>query len=112
MNVLVLALVTRRHRVPLMWSMMGGPGNSSTAARIALMDRHLALFGAGSVKMLLANREFTGGEWLRYLHENNVPFTIRLKANLTVITEAGQRVTQRHLVCHDGFIGTERRAHR
>ena len=92
MNVLVLALVTRRHRVPLMWSMMGGPGNSSTAARIALMDRHLALFGAGSVKMLLADREFIGGEWLRYLHENNVSFTIRLKANLTVITEAGQRV--------------------
>lgn len=91
-NVLVLALVTRRHRVPLMWSMMGGPGNSSTAARIALMERYLALFGAGSVKMLLADREFIGGEWLRYLHENNVPFTIRLKASMTVITEAGQQV--------------------
>jgi hypothetical protein len=91
-NVLVLALVTRRHRVPLTWSMMAGPGNSSTAARIALMDRHLALFGAGSVKMLLADRAFIGGEWLRYLHEDNVPFTIRLKANLTVITEAGQQV--------------------
>ena len=56
------------------------------------MDRYLALFGAGPVKMLLADREFIGGEWLRYLHENNVSFTIRLKANLTVITEAGQRV--------------------
>ena len=99
-NVLVLALVTRRHRVPLMWSMMGGrwPGNSPTAARIALMDRHLALFGAGSVKMLLADREFIGGEWLRYLHANNAPFTIRLRENMTVITEAGEQCQLRGLL--------------
>lgn len=92
-NILVLALVTRRHRVPLMWTLLDGPGNSSTAARIALMDRYLALFGAGSVKMLLADREFIGGEWLRYLKKNNVPFAIRLKANMTVITKEGQRLS-------------------
>lgn len=92
-NILVLALVTRRHRVPLLWSMLDGRGNSSTAARIALMDRYLALFGAKSIKMLLADREFIGGEWLRYLKGNNVPFTIRLKANMTVITEQGQRLS-------------------
>ncbi len=91
-NVLVLALVTRRHRVPLMWSLMDGPGNSSTAARIALMERYLAIFGAGSVKMLLADREFIGGEWLKFLKKNNIPFTIRLKANMVVITECGQRL--------------------
>lgn len=97
-NVLVLALVTRRHRVPLMWRMLDGPGNSSTATRIALMDRYLAMFGAGSVKMLLADREFIGGEWLRYLHENNVPFTIRMRENMTVITETGQRLRLRTLL--------------
>lgn len=91
-NILMLALVTRRHRVPLMWSLLDGPGNSSTAERIALMDRYTALFGAGSVKMLLADRELIGGEWLRYLKRNNVPFTIRLKASMTVITEGGQRL--------------------
>ena len=92
-NFLVLALVTRRHRVPLMWSLLDGRGNSGTAARIALMDRYLALFGAASVKMLLADREFIGGEWLRYLKKNNVPFTIRLKANMTVITPQGQKLS-------------------
>ncbi|MFV0492320.1 MAG: transposase [Pseudorhodobacter sp.] len=90
-NVLVLALVTRRHRVPLMWRMLDGPGNSPTATRIALMERYLALFGAGSVKMLLADREFIGGEWLRYLHEKSIPFTIRLRENMTVITEDGEQ---------------------
>ncbi len=97
-NVLVLALVTRRHRVPLMWRMLDGPGNSATATRIALMDRYLALFGAGSVKMLLADREFIGGEWLRYLHENNIPFTIRMRENMTVITETGQQIQLRTLL--------------
>ena len=34
-NYLVLAIVTRRFRVPLAWTVLPGSGNSSTAARIA-----------------------------------------------------------------------------
>ena len=78
-NILMLAVVTRRHRVPLMWRLIDGPGNSSTAQRIALMEGYLALFGAASVKMLLADREFIGRKWLRYLKKNKVPFVIRMK---------------------------------
>lgn len=73
-NILMLAVVTRRHRVPLMWRLIDGPSNSSTAQRIALMERYLALFGAASVKMLLVDREFIGGKWLRCFKENKVNF--------------------------------------
>jgi hypothetical protein len=45
-NDLVLAVVTRRFRVPLLWTAPPGKGNSSTAARIALMTRYLAHFPA------------------------------------------------------------------
>ena len=62
-NYLVLAVVTRRFRVPLMWSLLDGPGNSATAARVALMTRYLALFPASTVRLLLADREFIGTEW-------------------------------------------------
>jgi Transposase DDE domain len=92
-NILMLAVVTRRHRVPLMWTLLDGPGNSSTGQRIALMDRYRALFGAGSVKTLLADREFIGGDWLRYLKKNDVSFVIRVKAGMTVLTEDGRRFT-------------------
>ena len=45
-NYLVLAVVTRRFRVPLAWTVLPGAGNSSTAARIALIGRYRAHFPA------------------------------------------------------------------
>jgi hypothetical protein len=36
-NYLVLAVVTRRFRVPLFWTVLDGPGNSATATRIVLL---------------------------------------------------------------------------
>jgi len=39
-NFLVLAAVTRRYRVPLLWTLIPGRGNSSTRQRIALMRRY------------------------------------------------------------------------
>ena len=44
-NLLVLAVATRRYRVPLIWTVLGKAGNSSTKERIALMKRYLDLFG-------------------------------------------------------------------
>ena len=83
-NVLVLALVTRRVRVPLMWVQLSRKGNSDTAQRIALMQRYLALFGASSIDLLLADREFVGAQWLDFLCKNNIPFAIRLKEGMLV----------------------------
>jgi hypothetical protein len=40
-NFLVLAAVTRRFRVPLLWTVIPGRGNSSRRQRIALMRRYL-----------------------------------------------------------------------
>ena len=39
-NILVLAIVTRRFRVPLMWTLLDHAGNSATAQRIELMERY------------------------------------------------------------------------
>lgn len=83
-NVLVLAIVTRRFRVPLMWVLLDHAGNSATGMGIALMDRYLRLFGAASIEALLADREFIGAEWMEFLIENNIPFAIRLKEDMLV----------------------------
>lgn len=88
-NILVLAVVTRRFRVPLMWAILNHGGNSDTAQRIALMQRYLRLFGAGSIEALLADREFIGAEWLEFLNENNIPFVIRLKQDMLIRLEDG-----------------------
>jgi hypothetical protein len=92
-NYLVLAVVTRRFRVPLFWTVLDGPGNSSTAIRIALMTRYLAHFPASTVRLLLADREFVGTEWLKFLNDNSIKFAIRLREDLRVTTEDGCDLT-------------------
>lgn len=90
-NLLVLAIATRRYRVPLIWTVLGKAGNSNTRERIALIERYLDLFGAGSIKCLLADREFIGLEWLTFLNKHSVPFIIRVRSNQYVTTKGGTR---------------------
>ena len=92
-NFLVLAVITRRFRVPLFWTLLDGPGNSATAARIALMTCYLAHFPASTVRLLLADREFIGTEWLKFLHDANIKFAIRLRDDLRVTTGDGSDLT-------------------
>lgn len=99
-NILVLAVVTRRFRVPLMWTLLTHQGNSDTQQRIALMRRYLALFGAGSIKWLLADREFVGSHWMNFLSENNISFAIRVKENLSIILDNDKAVSLATLLRH------------
>ena len=89
-NILVLALVTRKFRIPIMWSHMGHGGNSSTEQRIELMRRYIDEFGVESIQSLLADREFVGDDWFTYLVENKIPFVIRLRKDMHIETEDGK----------------------
>ena len=89
-NFLVLAVVTRRLRVPLLWTLLPRAGNSHTRVRIDLVRRYLARFPASSIRLLLADREFVGTEWLQFLNDNKIPFAIRLRENLEC-GDGGQR---------------------
>lgn len=97
-NILVLAIVTRRFRVPLLWTLIPHRSNSDTAQRIALMRRYLALFGASSIECLLADREFIGARWMDFLNEYNIPFVIRVKEDMTLALESGQTWSLKSLV--------------
>lgn len=97
-NILVLAVVTRRFRVPLMWTLLKHQGNSDSKQRIALMERYLALFGAASIQWLLADREFIGSQWMNFLNENNIPFAIRVKESLSIVLENGTVCSLRTLL--------------
>jgi hypothetical protein len=90
-NILMLALVTRRFRVPLMWVMLDKPGSSNTAERIALMRRYLAVFGASSIQLLLADREFIGCDWFDFLNKNNIAFAIRIKKSMHLTRPDGAK---------------------
>ncbi|NKB15816.1 MAG: IS4 family transposase [Sphingomonadales bacterium] len=99
-NILVLAVVTRRFRMPLMWTLLTHQGNSDTQQRIALMERYLALFGAASIQWLLADREFVGSRWMDFLSKNNIPFAIRVKQSLTIVLDNGKICSLKTLLRH------------
>jgi hypothetical protein len=90
-NILMLAITTRRRRIPLMWTVLDKAGASSQDECISLMARYLALFGPGSITWLLADREFIGGRWIKYLLKNNVLFAIRMRGKNIVRLENGRR---------------------
>ena len=89
-NILMLAVVTRRLRIPLMWAVLDKAGSSNQCERIALMRRYLALFGPRSIAWLLADREFIGGRWIEFLLENNIMFAIRVKESSLVRLDDGR----------------------
>lgn len=86
-NALVLAAVTERYRVPLMWTFLDHSGNSTTKQRIALMQRYLARFSTSTVRMFIADREFIGQEWFNFLKDEGIPFAIRVKEDQLIIVE-------------------------
>jgi hypothetical protein len=90
-NFLVLGVAWRGVAVPLFWTVLDKPGNSDTAERIALMGRFLGVFGAAKIAALLADREFVGEDWFRWLQRNGIPFHQRLKRN-TLVPNAWNRM--------------------
>jgi hypothetical protein len=83
-NFLVLGVAHRGMAVPLFWSVLDKAGNSDTAERVALMERFLKVFGASRIAALLADREFVGEDWFRWLQQKGVPFHQRLKRDTRV----------------------------
>ena len=89
--VLVLTVVTPKLKIPVMWSFMDHRGNSSTSQRIDLMKQYIDVFGVPSIQTLLGDQEFVGDEWLTYLAENNLSFSIHLRKDLYIEAEDGRR---------------------
>lgn len=98
-NLLVLAVVTRRARLPVLWEVLDRGGGSTMAQCMALIGRFVALFGEGSIKLLTADREFDGNQWFEFLVENDIPFAIRVSAGLHLRLADGFRGTLGRLAC-------------
>jgi hypothetical protein len=83
-NFLVLGIAYRGIALPVFWTVLDKPGNSNTAERIALMERFLAVFGVERIAVLLADREFVGEAWFRWLQAQQIPFHQRIKCDTLV----------------------------
>ena len=83
-NILMIAVVWNDVSIPLICSFLPKKGNSPTAERTQLLDRLREIFPDMKVAMLIGDREFVDGAWMKYLIENNIYFVMRLRSNQLV----------------------------
>jgi hypothetical protein len=105
-NLLVLSICLGDAAQPLLWTDLGHPGNSDTKQRIRLVRRFLALFGRESIACLVADREFVGEDWFKWLIAERIPFVLRLRENMqTTPVEGRCRSAREHFnaLCSGNF---------
>jgi hypothetical protein len=83
-NVLALGIVYKGVAFPLLILMLDKRGNSHTRERIDIINRYIRLFGSTTIDCLLADREFVGEDWVRYLNDNKIRYYIRIRENFYV----------------------------
>ena len=112
-NILMLAVITQRARLPLMWVILDKPGTSNAAERIKLLRRYCTLFGPSSIRLLLCDREFIGQTWIEYLLDNNILFAIRVKENSHIVLDDGRAYQLKSLPrkAYDGKLLAARSGH-
>jgi hypothetical protein len=83
-NILMLSIAYRGIGIPLFWVVLNLEGNSCAEDRIDLLKRVVERLGISRIEVLLADREFIGTQWFRFLIEQKIPFIIRVKQNSIV----------------------------
>ncbi|MCP4354601.1 MAG: IS4 family transposase, partial [Proteobacteria bacterium] len=81
-NILTLSMVYRYSSLPLFWKLLNKRGNSNTKERIEVLKKYIDNFGKDNIGGILADREFIGNKWVKYLIDAEIPFYIRVKANM------------------------------
>ena len=77
---LVLAVLAGKVAVPIYWVQLEKLGSSSQEERQEMMTAALKLFNLRGMT-LLADREYTGKRWFKFLKDSGLHFLIRLKWN-------------------------------
>jgi hypothetical protein len=75
---LVLSVLVGTVAVPLYWVQLEKIGASSQEERKAMFEQAFSLFDLQGMT-LLADREYIGKEWFKFLKENKIYFVIRLR---------------------------------
>lgn len=83
-NILTLSVEHFGIGIPIFWTVLNSGGSSGTEDRMNLMRKVIKALGVENIEVLLADREFIGEPWFRFLIEEKVPFIIRVKQNFLV----------------------------
>ncbi len=95
-NIFMLCVNYKGIGIPVYWTCLDKRGNSNTAERIQLLGAFISIFGQKKIKYFLADREFVGQEWFKYLSKMKIPFFIRVRENF-YLHDFGEDVRLRFL---------------
>jgi hypothetical protein len=92
-SVLTLAEAYQGVACPLLIAMLPKGGSSNTQERVDIMERYIRLFGRDTIEHLLADREFVGDKWIKYLNDYEINYHIRIRENFYAYNpRSGKRV--------------------
>lgn len=80
-NILLLSATWKSFSFPLLWTLLPHGGASAQRDRQALLERFLAFRGERQIAGVLADREFVGREWFKFLDQHHLQPCIRLRAD-------------------------------
>jgi len=83
-NIFMLGVTYKGVAFPLLFKMLDKRGNSNCKERIDLVNRFIKLFGTNCIDCLMADREFVGDEWIKFLNDNRIRYYIRIRNNFRI----------------------------
>mgnify|MGYP000692384789 CR=1 FL=1 len=91
-NILMLTASCGQVQVPLFWELLDNKsGNSNTFQRIDLLQKAVDLIGVKRIGILIADREFIGHIWLKFLKKSNINFCVRVPKSHKITLVNGQK---------------------
>lgn len=100
-NILMVLASSGKIHVPLYWELLDNKsGNSSTADRIEVLEKCETLLGACRIGLVLADREFIGHKWLKYLKDRGIRFCVRMPKHHLLTNLQGDTFTIEQKLAH------------
>jgi len=100
-NILMVLASQGQVQVPLYWELLDNKsGNSSTQDRKAILAKCIGLLGKERIGIVIADREFVGHAWLKYLKDEGIAFCVRLPKH-HLIERVDGRVLQSEVLAQE-----------
>ncbi|MGI8545593.1 MAG: IS4 family transposase [Aridibacter sp.] len=91
-NVLMLAVAYKGVSIPLFWIVLDEKGCSDNLERRQILEQFIEEFGAESIRLVTADREFASKDWINYLVTKKIEYRLRIKANYQITNSRGKLI--------------------
>lgn len=95
-NIFFLGVEYKGVSIPIIWDNLDKKGSSNTQERKDMLIEFINILGIDKIGVLLADREFIGKDWFKWLNDMKIPFMIRIKDNLLLEKTNGQKSNARN----------------